>query len=83
MLQSFNVARIERSEIRGRIETGSPDFAALYPGYNPCLRFPLNLPARLNYIRQLTDQGKYTAQLPDIGNFQCQPHPGDAVAFVG
>ncbi|MBW2208397.1 MAG: hypothetical protein JRG79_15945 [Deltaproteobacteria bacterium] len=27
------VARIERSEIRGRIETGSPDFAALYPGY--------------------------------------------------
>jgi hypothetical protein len=24
---------IERSEIRGRIETGSPDFAALYPGY--------------------------------------------------
>ena len=33
-MQHQNVARIERSEIRESSCTASPDFAALYPGYN-------------------------------------------------
>ena len=43
----------------------------------------LHLPARLDHVRQLTDQGEYTTQLPDIGNFQFQLHPGNTVTFVG
>ena len=30
------VARIERSEIRGRVAPDLPDFAMLYPGYGSC-----------------------------------------------